>query len=142
MLVNEMMTKDVITVSPDTSLKELGLIFNEKKISGAPVVDSYGNIVGVVTLTDLFKILHHIYICKGMGEGSTGVKLMEMREKEKENSKVRDIMTKDVISINDDQAIDDVMRLMFDKAIHTIPVTKEGKLIGVVGKRNLIYACF
>lgn len=142
MLVKEIMTKDVITVSPDASLKEVGLIFKEKRISGVPVVDRDGNIVGIVTLTDLLKILSQIYRCKELEERVTGLKLSEMREKEKAKAKVRDIMTKDIVTMSEDRTIDAVMKLMFDKGIHSIPITKEGKLIGVVGKRDLICACF
>ena len=142
MLVKEIMTKNVITVSPDTYLKEIGLIFKENRISGVPVVDSDGDIVGIVTLTDFFKILRQIYICKGVEKRWGGLELSETHEKKKTEAKAKDIMTKDIVTISEDASIDDVMRLMFDRGIHTIPVTKEGKLIGVVGKRDLIHACF
>ena len=52
MLVKDIMTRNVITVSPDTPLKEVGRILKEKRISGIPVVDGSGNIVGIVTVTD------------------------------------------------------------------------------------------
>jgi CBS domain-containing protein len=142
MFIKEIMTKDVITVSPDASLKEVGSIFKEKRISGAPVVNRDGYIVGIVTLTDLLKILGQIYRCKEVEERFTGLKLSKMHEEEKTKTKVRDIMTKDIVTISEDRTIDDVMKLMFDKGIHTFPVIKEDKLIGIVGKRDLIDACF
>jgi len=142
MFIKEIMTKDVITVTPDASLEEVGSIFKEKRISGAPVVNRDGYIVGIITLTDLLKIFAQIYRCKELEERFTGLKLSKMHEEEKTKAKARDNMTKDVVTISEDRTIDDVMKLMFDKGIHTFPVVKEGKLIGIVGKRDLIDACF
>jgi len=142
MFVKEIMTKEVITVSPDASLKEIGEILKEKRISGIPVVDENGNVVGIVTLTDLLRILDQIYKWKEMEKRVAGLKLSEMREEEKSKAKVRDIMTKDVFTISEDGTIDDVMRMMFGKGIHTIPVIKDGKLVGIMGKRDLVDACF
>ena len=142
MQVKEIMTKDVITVSPDASLKEAGEIFKEKRISGAPVVDGAGNILGIITLTDLLRILDQIYKWREIERKVSGLKLSEMFEKEKLEAKVVNIMTKDVFTISEDKTIDDVMRIMFGKGVHTIPVTKDGKLVGIIGKRDLVSACF
>jgi CBS domain-containing protein len=142
MFISEIMTKDVITISPDASLKEIGLIFKEERISGIPVIDSYGNIAGIVTLTDMLKILDRIYTWKELEKRLTRLDLGNMRQEEKLKAKVRDVMTKDVFTVNVHETVDFVVRIMLTKNIHTFPVTEEGKLIGVVGKRDLIYACF
>jgi CBS domain-containing protein len=142
MLVKEIMTKNVITVSPDASLKEVGIIFKEKRISGVPVVDKNNTIVGIVTLTDMLRILDQIYIWKELEKLVPGCKLSEMEQEEKAKAKARDIMTKEVYTINEQGTIDDLMKMMFTKKIHSIPVTREGKLVGIVGKRDVIYACF
>jgi signal-transduction protein with cAMP-binding, CBS, and nucleotidyltransferase domain len=65
-----------------------------------------------------------------------------MFEKEKAEAKVKSIMTKEVLVLDESAPIEEVMRLMFDRKVHTIPVTRNGKLIGVIGKRDLISACF
>lgn len=142
MFVKEIMTKNVITVSPEASLKEVGVIFKEKRISGVPVIDKNNTIVGIVTLTDMLRILDQIYIWKELEKLVPGCKLSEMEQEEKAKAKVRDIMTKEVYTINEQGTIDDLMKLMFTKKIHSIPVTREGKLVGIVGKRDIIYACF
>lgn len=142
MFVREIMTKDVITVSPDASLKEVGEILKEKRISGIPVVNKDGNIVGIVTLTDLLKILSWIYDWKELEKRVAGLELSKMHGEEKSKAKVRDIMKKEVYSVSENETIEDVMKLMFANGVHTIPVTKEGKVVGVIGKRDLIYACF
>jgi len=142
MLIKEIMTKNVVTVLPDASLKEIGKIFKEKRISGVPVVDDDGAIVGIVTLTDLLRVLDQAYKWKEFEKRVPGLRVSEIREEEKSQAKVRDIMTKDTSTINEDSTIDDLMRIMFTKGIHTIPVIKDGKLVGIVGKRDLIDACF
>lgn len=55
--VKNIMTKKVITVPPDFTVEETALVFQKNKISGAPVVDSTGNLVGTITQTDLFRVL-------------------------------------------------------------------------------------
>ncbi len=142
MLIKDIMTKNVITVSPDASLKEVGTILKEKRISGIPVVDQKGCIVGIVTLTDMLKILDHIYQWKELERKEPTLKLSEVFTQEKLNAKARDVMTKDVVTLEENSSIDDVMRVMFDKKIHTIPITSDGKLVGVIGKRDLVYLSF
>jgi len=142
MLVTEIMTKDVITVSPDASLKDVGEILKERRISGVPVIDAKGNIVGIVTLTDMLRVLDQIYKWREMERRIPDLKLSEMFEKEKSEAKVRNVMTKSVYTLDENQTMEDVMRMMFDKKVHTIPITKDGKLLGIVGKRDLISACF
>ena len=142
MLVTEIMTKDVITVSPDASLKDVGEILKERRISGVPVIDEKGNIVGIVTLTDMLRVLDQIYKWREMERRIPDLKLSEMFEKEKSEAKVRNVMTKSVYTLDENQTMEDVMRMMFDKKVHTIPITKDGKLLGIVGKRDLISACF
>jgi len=142
MFVKEIMTREVITVLPDDSLKKLGEIFKEKRISGIPVADKHRNILGIVTLNDMLRVLNQIYIWREMGKKVPEIRLSEMFTEEKLKAKVRDVMTKDVIAMGEDATLDDLMALMFTKKIHTIPVIKDAKLVGVVGKRDLIYACF
>ena len=143
MLVKDLMTANVMTISPEASLTDIGKILKEKRISGLPVTDQNGNLVGVVTLTDLLRILNRIYKWKGL-ERRDGLepKFSDMFEHEKASAKVSDIMTKSVVTLSVDDALDDVMRIMFENQIHTIPVTEEGRIVGVIGKRDLITACF
>lgn len=142
MLVKEIMSKRVITVSPESSLKEVGEILKEKRISGLPVVDSGGSIVGIITLTDMLNILNRLYKWKELDKAESGLKLSNLFEKEKRGAKVRDFMTKNVFVLSENDTIEEVMELMFNKSVHTLPVADKGKIVGVVGRRDLIRACF
>lgn len=143
MLIGEIMTKDFITIRPDASLKDLGTLFKEKKINGLPVVDEKDALVGVVTMTDMLKILDSIYTWRVLKLRADGhIDLSSWHQEEKLKSIVKNIMTKEVYTLNEQSTIEDLMRLVFTKNIHTIPVLREGKLIGVVEMRDLVYACF
>lgn len=142
MLIKDIMTKDVITVSPDSPLKDVGKILREKRISGIPVVDSVGNIVGMITVTDILRILEEIYQWQDLEKKATGLNLSDLVGKERLNTKVASIMTKNVYTLEESKSVSEVMRLMFTKKIHTIPITKDGLLVGVIGKRDLVYNCF
>ena len=109
----DVMTDNVITVTPDISIKQVVKILYEKKISGVPVVDSNGGMVGVITETDL------------MG-------------KQQEDLKVNDIMTKSVISVDIDTPIEEISKILIDKVIRRVPVTQDGKLVGVVSRGDLM----
>lgn len=142
MTVKELMTKDVITVSPDASLKDVAKIFTEERISGVPVITEGGQVVGIITLTDMLNILSCIYEWKELERGDTQPKLSEMSEQEKKKAKVKDVMTNNVFVLGENDSIDDVMRMMFENKVHSLPVTREGKIVGIVGKRDLVSACF
>jgi len=142
MLVKEIMTKGVITVRPDAPMKSLGKLFKEKRISGVPVVDERDDLVGVVTITDMLKMLHEIYKWSKLEEGNEGLGMSSDLQRKKDSAKVGDCMTQVVHSVQEDMDIAEAMNLMFDKNIHTIPVLKDAKLTGVIGVRDIIALCY
>ncbi len=142
MFIKDMMTKNVVTVTPDTSLKEVGRLLKEKRINGVPVVDSTERIVGIITVTDILRLLEEIYQWQVLEDKITGLHVSELVGKERLNRKAASVMKKNVFTLNENSTLNDLMRLMFTKKIHTIPVTKDDKLVGIIGKRDLVYACF
>ena len=142
MLIRDIMAQNVITVSPDTSLREAGKILKEKKISGMPVVERDGSLVGVITITDILKIIKEIYQWQQIEKSSTGLKISDLIETQSLNKKVGDVMTRSVFTLEAGRNVNELMRLVFTKNIHTIPITEDGKLVGVVGKHDLIGSCF
>ncbi len=144
-LARDIMKTDVITVRPETSIEELGRLFIEKDISGAPVVDEDGNLVGIVTENDLiskekpFHIPTIIRIFDAIIPLESDSKVEEEIRK-MAASTVEDICTTDVITIEEDTPLTEIASIMADKRIHLLPVLKEGKLTGIVGKKELIKA--
>jgi len=142
MLVKELMTRGVVIVNPETSLREVGKIFLEKRISGIPVISRSGHLCGMVTLTDMLKVLDEIYKWGEQERRWTGLKISEEFAKKKANAKVGDIMSKEVFALPEESNLKDVMRIMFGKNVHTIPIVRDNKLVGVIGKHDLISTCF
>ena len=138
MLLREIMTKDVISISHEATLKEAGEVFKQKRISGLPVVNENEEIVGVVTITDMLKILGQIYKLKESEKKSQAdIMLSEMYEGEKQKAQVKDLMTREVHVLKEESSIEEVMRLMFQKNVHTIPITDaEGHIVGIIGRRD------
>ena len=141
MLVKEIMAKEPITVSADDPLKKVGHILKEKRISGMPVVDKHGELIGIITLTDVLKLFQRIYKWKELEEKEPELHLVSMLEDEKKNATVKDYMTKGVITLREDMTVDEAMEVMAVHSVHTLPVTREGKLVGIVGQRDLVYHC-
>jgi len=142
MLVKDIMTKDVITVSEDDSLHFVGKTLKEKRISGIPVVNSFGQVVGIITLTDVWRIISSIYKWSTIDRTKDIKDLNQMFLEETKKHKVSDYMTKNVFVLSEYDKIEDIMQIMFNNNVHTLPVVKDGKLVGVIGRRDLIYNCF
>ncbi|MCM8814268.1 MAG: CBS domain-containing protein [Candidatus Omnitrophica bacterium] len=145
MRINDLMTKSVLTVSPEHSLRDVGKLMKEARISGVPVVDEAKKIIGIVTLTDLEMILERL--CSWEDAQDTAMlRIFQSTENPdpawKGNLAVKDVMSKDVVVVNADQTVDEVRRMMFKLKKHTFPVVKDNTVIGIVGQRDLIYSCF
>lgn len=142
MLVKEIMTSNVITVRPDTTLKELAKILKEHRIKGVPVVTKDGILVGIITITDLLKILKDINYWDYIEKVKPGLGVREAFIREKEEATVGKKMTKQISTVSEDDSVDHVVDLMCKHNIHTIPVVKDNKLIGVIGATDIVNVSF
>jgi len=133
MVAKDLMTKDLATVSPDASLNDVGLLIKEKRINGVPIVDEGKNLLGIITLTDLLRIIDILSKKMDMNK-EDHIKHLNILFKEK---KVKEFMVKKVESLKEDSNLVDIMNLMFNKNIHTIPILNDKKLVGVIGKHDL-----
>ena len=141
----DIMKRDVITVSPDMTVEELGRLFIEKNISGAPVVNAEGELIGVVTENDLVaqdKRLHiptllRLFDAYIALEPPSTIK-EEMRKMSAQT--VGEISTKGVISVDEEAQMEDVATIMAEKRVHIVPVVKGKKLAGIIGRHEIIKA--
>ncbi|HYA11681.1 MAG TPA: CBS domain-containing protein [Thermodesulfovibrionales bacterium] len=138
----DIMTKDVITVKPDTTIEDLARILMEHQISGAPVVDQGGNVTGIVTENDLIsknKRLHIPTILRLFDAFiPLGTSRLEEEIKRMAATTVGEICTRNVITVDEASSMEDIATIMTEEKIHLLPVLKEGKLVGIIGKRDLI----
>lgn len=113
MLAKDIMTKDVITVSPTTTVKNLAQILMQNQISGAPVADKKGKILGVVSEADIVA---------------------------KKGKLVKDIMSKNVVGVTDDTPVEKIAGVMTTHKINRLPVMREEKLVGIVSRADIVGA--
>jgi CBS domain-containing protein len=138
----DIMTKDVITVKPATTIEDLARTLIKYQISGTPVVDEDGNLVGIVTENDLIgknKKLHIPTIVRLFDAFiPLGTSRLEEEIKRMAASTVGEICTRDVVAVNEDTPMEDIATIMTEKKIHLLPVLRERRLVGIIGKKDLI----
>lgn len=142
MLVKDIMTKDVVTVRPEAGLNELAQILKEHRINGVPVAKDDGTLVGIITMTDLLKILKDINYWDNIEKIKPGIGVKEAFLKEKEKATVAKKMTTQITTVSQEDTVEHVVDLMCKHNIHTIPVVKDDKLIGVVGATDIVGVSF
>lgn len=128
MLIREWMTKDVITVTPDTSMMKASKILKENRIRRLPVVDAEGRLIGIVSDRDIKEAspskattldMHELYYL-----------LSEI--------KVKDIMTRDPFTVRADDTVETVALNMIEKRIGGLPVIDDGgKLVGIISDSDV-----
>jgi CBS-domain-containing membrane protein len=141
----DIMTKDVITVKPDTSIEELSSLLVKHGISGVPVVDDDGALYGIVTENDLISRSKRLHIPTVVSFLDAAIYLESSKKFEQEvkrltATRVGDICIRKVFTIGEDTTVVDIATIMSEKKKHLLPVVKAGKLTGIVGKRDMVKA--
>ena len=139
----DIMTKDVIVVKPSTSVEDLAKILVENRISGAPVVDDNGNLTGIVTENDLISQNKRLHIPTVMRLFDAYIMLESPSKIEKEMKKmaaatVDDIYIKEVVAVKEDTPLEEIATIMAEKKVHLLPVVEGKKIIGIIGKVDMI----
>ena len=114
----------------------------KRQISGAPVVDDKGKIVGIVTENDLISKNSRLHIPTILRLFDAyiplGTSKMESDIRKMAASTVEDICTKEIITVDEEASVEYIATIMTEKRIHILPVVREGKLVGIIGKKDLI----
>jgi len=139
----DIMTRDVISVDRQTPVKELARLLVENNISGVPVIDADGALRGIVTEKDLIsrdKKLHLPTVVTLFD----AVIYLESEKHFKEDLKklaastVEDIMTSKVVTISEETSVREIATLMADEGKDLLPVLQAGKVVGIVGKADVV----
>jgi CBS domain-containing protein/rubredoxin len=107
----DVMTPDPLTLRPDTSVHEAAQVLSEHRISGAPVVDDNGSIVGIVSEFDLIA---------------------------RSGALVRDVMTREVVTVAETAPLDRVRAILVTRRLKRVPVTSDGRLVGLISRADLV----
>ncbi len=139
----DIMEKNVITMNPQTGIKEAARILLENHINGAPVIDYDGQVVGIICQSDLIAQQKKLnmpsvfaFLDGFIPMGS--IKHMEAEIKKMSAMTVEDAMTPAPEAVTPEASIEEVAGLIVDKRFHTIPVIENEKLVGVIGKEDIL----
>jgi CBS domain-containing protein len=137
------MTREVVTIGPEASVEELAKLLEERRISGVPVLDPDRGLVGVVTQTDLVQRSRDLDLPPALNILDLHLFLetpsrFQKRLEKLLGGQVKDVMTANPITLAPDTPVKEIARIMSTKGVHTLPVVEKGKLVGIVGKLDLI----
>tara|TARA_R110002110_G_scaffold86249_2_gene225105 strand:- start:1475 stop:2176 length:702 start_codon:yes stop_codon:yes gene_type:complete len=143
MLAKNIMTKDVVTVTPDTSVTEIAATFLERGISAVPVLDDATSIIGIVSEGDLMR-RPEADTDKRTGSwwltifSDASELASEFRKSHGQTA--ADVMTKSPIVIPDDMPVAEIAEVLEKNHIKRVPVTRDDALVGIVSRANLLRA--
>jgi predicted transcriptional regulator len=145
MKVRDVMTKDVVSVSPEVKIVEVARILFENRFHGVPVVED-GKIIGIITEDDFFtKDSKNLFLPSYINFlQETGISSALTREKQEKldklmNSKASDIMSSDCVTIMDSMDIRDLLNFFRETNFNTLPVTDEkNSLVGIVTLADIL----
>lgn len=115
--VRDVMEKDIVTAKMNDPVREIGKILTEKNISNMPVTDEKGNLVGIVSEQDIIKTMYSENFAK---------------------MKAQDIMTKDVLSVKENDPLEHVSNIFIKHPYRRLPVTSDNKVVGIITREDII----
>jgi CBS-domain-containing membrane protein len=138
----QIMTPRVTTVQADAPIAQAADLMLRKRISGLPVVDAAGKLVGIVSEGDFLRrseigTRQHR---SGWLEFFTGAGKLASEFVRQEGRTIRDVMTPDPATISEEATLEEIVQLMEKKGIKRLPVLRSGELIGIVTRANLLQA--
>jgi CBS domain-containing protein len=142
MNAKDVMTRDVIAVAPDATVLEAARVMLQHRISGLPVIDSAGKLVGIVSEGDFLRRgetqtqrrrSHWLEFLMGPGK-------MAAEYTRSHGNKVSEVMTEEVQTVDENAALEDIVELMERRHIKRVPVLGDGKVTGIVTRSNLMHA--
>jgi len=116
MIARDIMTRTVATIHPEASAQEAAQLLYQKRISGAPVVDAAGNIIGIITEADIISKVN------------------------REGLRVADIMSHEIIAVGEETPVNEIAALLTERKIKRVPVVCDGKLVGIVSRADIVHA--
>jgi len=139
----DIMTTDIVTVSPESDVSQAARLLLEKHINGIPVVDSSQQVVGILCQSDLIaqqkKIsLPSLFTLLDGFISFSSTKNLDKEFKKIAAIKVSEAMTEDPVTVSPDTTIEEIATLMVNRGFHTIPVVQDGRLVGVIGKEDVL----
>jgi CBS domain-containing protein len=116
MIARDIMTRNIYTISPEASVQEVAQLLSRERMSGAPVVDKDGKLLGIVTQADII-----------WNVGRDGLR-------------VADIMNPEIIAVDEKTLVGEIAILMSKRNIKRVPVMCNGKMVGIISRADIVQA--
>ncbi len=126
--VKDIMQTDLITVTEQTPVHEVIDILAENRITGLPVVDGDGKLVGIVSEKDILIMAYH--------------KITDTRDEVMNSRKIGDVMTSEVVSFRPEDNVADICQCIMSNPFRRVPVLDDGRLVGLVSRKDIISLAF
>ncbi len=116
MIARDIMTRNVYTTSAEASVQEVAQLLSRKNISGVPVIDKDGKMIGIVTEADIIGKV------------------------DREGLRAADIMSPEIIAVDEETRVGEIAMLLTEHRIKRVPVVQHGKLVGIVCRADIVHA--
>lgn len=116
MIARDIMTRKVCTIHPEASAQEVAQLLDSQRISGAPVVDADGKLIGIITEADIISKVNRDGLC------------------------VADIMSHELLVVNEETDVGEIATLLTERKIKRVPVVQDDKLVGIVSRADIVHA--
>jgi CBS domain-containing protein len=116
MIARDIMTRNVYTTSAEASVQEVAQLLSRKNISGVPVIDKDGKMIGIVTEADIIGKV------------------------DREGLRAADIMSPEIIAVDEETRVGEIAMLLTEHKIKRVPVMRNGKLVGIVCRADIVHA--
>lgn len=130
----EIMSEEVVTIHEETSLSQAAHLMLRDRVSAFPVVRGPQELVGIITMTDLFKIID-VTVHQHGRDIRNHLAMFK-------NIQVAEIMSREIQTISPETTLAEIIRLLIDKNMHTFPVLDQGKIVGIVSRHDILNAVF
>ena len=138
----DVMVREVVTVTPDTDVAEVVRLLGEHDVSALPVVDEDGTVVGIVSEGDLLRReeigteKHRPWWLEAITPAAT----LAHEFAKSHGQRVEEVMSTEIVSASEDTPLDEIATLLEKHRIKRVPIIRDGKLVGIVSRSNLIQA--
>ena len=141
MKASDVMTTKVVTIGPDSSLSDMIKLMLDHRISGLPVVNAEGKLVGIVTEGDCLRTETGTEVKRSFWRDlMTGSETLAAEYIRSHGRKVSEVMTPDPVVVAPDEDLNEVIHLMEKHQVKRVPVVRNGTVVGIVSRANLLQA--
>ena len=139
MLAKDIMTTNVVTITPDVSVEEIATLLLARRISGVPVIGAEGALVGLVSEGDLIRREGEPERHRSWWLNLFAGPQEQARDYIKSHGRrAEEVMTREVITVGEETPVGEIARLLEKRRIKRVPVVRDGRIVGIVSRANLL----